>query len=764
MIKKIFILLSLLFTSSSVFAGVSGKDCGTEGLFVRIDATVHSDDETSLCIDKAHNQFLSVNGVGIPFEEVGFAYQYCTSGGQKPGGYQYDACIPKSIVKVTGDNLFQFGICNGFEGGISCTSNAMVNQESLVYIVTAGGRSVPLFRLARVGEGATYSGKCRTGSGTISETGSCLGNIRSEDIIPEIVQEIANISGQVSQLQNQGRQLSQAEKNKFDALDKALQAIQNKSFDKLTVDDLAAFQEARDILLDGKKQSGELLAAINSKIEEIRKRLTQIKADVSNQLGDLGVDLQNDDSYKDSISFEIPPVNFGALPAEDTFDEKDSIFWILDNSTVASLSDSWTKGDRRRFLETVAAWADKNDSLYVRYSAMLLASAKKQQAYINANQYMDGFLYGTADGKGYLNRNMWFKDSPVAPELISAIEDLLAKDANDPFAQKLKKALITYSGQLDQKQTSLIGFTYTMVKFFDAYRAAYEAAIANGGVLGSSAKPNDLWLVSAKANLENMKQEVLNSVQWGVDTYIATSPASPVFSLCELITHRKHCDFNNPRESYSFLDNFGRVIDAVPAMAIVPIVKSMKGLNLAQYKIFDVAAEEPLDVISEADRIGAIEKSAKITQDLIKKSPALADPRTGVRVLLSYFHDGASFIIPQAAYENLILGKPVTHLFGYPDGLFISTPEAIRGILKESGGSKAFIKQKLSIKPADWPGDLYLVEVASPLEYNIRLPSGFETGANDQFKWGGFTKGGIPEAVTDSIPISRLKITKLDVQ
>ncbi len=764
MIKTISLILSMLFTASAALADVGARYCGTEALFVRIDASVHADDETDLCIEKDHNQFLSVNGVGVPFEEVGYAYQFCTSGGQKPSGYQYDACIPKSILKVTGDNIFQFGICNGFEGGMSCTSNAMVNQESSVYLVTAGGKNVPLFHLNRVGKGATYSGKCWTGSGTIHETASCLGNIRSEDIIPEIVQEIANITGQVNQLQNKGRQLSQAERVKLDALDKALQAIQQKSFDELTADDLIAFQEARDILLDGKKQSGELLTAINGKIEEIRKRLTQIKADVANQLGDLGVNLQNEDSYKDAISFEIPPVNFDPLPTEDIFNEKDSIFWILDNSTVASLSDSWTKGDRRRFLETVAAWADKNESLYVRYSTMLLASAKQQQAYINANQYMDGILYGNANSKGYLNRNMWFKDTPVAPELISAIEELLAKDVNDPFAQKLKKTFSTYSGQLDQKQTSLIMFTYTMLKFFDAYKAAYEAAIANGAILGPSANPNDLWLVSAKANLENMKQEVLNSVQWGVDTYIATSPASPVFSLCELITHRKLCDFNNPRESYSFLENFGRVIDAVPAMAIVPIVKSMKGLSLAQYKIFDVAVEDTLDVLSEADRVGAISKSKEISKEFLKASPALLDPRTGVRVLLSYFHDGASFLIPEKAYKDFVLGLPPTTKFGRPDGLFISTPEAISNLLKESRGSKEYVKKILGIKPEEWPGLVYRVDVKSPLSYNIRLPSGLEGGANDLFVWGGFTKGGIPEAVTDSIPISDLKIAKTELK
>lgn len=758
MIQRLITILMLLVAPLPANAGVNGKDCGSENLHTRITIGVGTDDETDVCIEHPHDQFLTVNGIGISYEEVGYAYQHCFSAAPKPYHLEYDGCVPKAVLKVSGPNQFTFSICNGFGG---CGSTAFVHQDTFVDLNTASGKRIPLFQLTRYGKGAMFTGTCHTGSGAIKDAGNCVGDLSSSDIIPEVMQEIASITAQTNDLRSQGRQLSKAEQDKLAALDRALKTVQDKSFEDLTEADLIAFQEARDILLEGKKQSGELLIAINSKIQEIRQRLTDIKTDVAARLGDLGIDLQGSSSYQDAIAFVMPETTFDPFPSEPEFDEMKSVFWILANSTEKSLSDYWTEGDRRHFLETIVAYTDKNDSLYRHYLSALTASPKEQQAYINATQSIDGFLYGD---NGYLLRTNWFKDSPVAPELIQAVEDMLSKDANDPFAKKLKENLRLYSGQLDEKQVGIMVFTYTMVKFLDAYKTFYEEQIAKGAVVGPSANPNDLWLTQAKAQMAAMKQEILQTVEWGVDLYVATSPASPAFSLCELVTHRKHCDFKSPRESYSFLENFGRVIDVMPAMAIVPIVKSMKGLNLDHYKIFDEVTDEVLDVVKEADRVGAISKSREITEDLIKKSPALADPRMGVRVLLSYFHEGGSVLVPELAYKEFIEGLPSTTLFGRPDGLFISTKEAMDNLLKESKGSKAFVKQKLGIKPEDWPGIMYRIDIPSPLSHNIRLSSGLEKGANDLFVWGGFTKGGIPEAVTDAIPLAELVITKTELK
>lgn len=46
---------------------------------------------------------------------------------------------------------------------------------------------------------------------------------------------------------------------------------------------------------------------------------------------------------------------------------------------------------------------------------------------------------------------------------------------------------------------------------------------------------------------------------------------------------------------------------------------------------------------------------------------------------------------------------------------------------------------------------------------NIRMPSGNETGANNLWIWihGGKTSGGVPEAITDTIPLNETIVTKI---
>ena len=72
--------------------------------------------------------------------------------------------------------------------------------------------------------------------------------------------------------------------------------------------------------------------------------------------------------------------------------------------------------------------------------------------------------------------------------------------------------------------------------------------------------------------------------------------------------------------------------------------------------------------------------------------------------------------------------------------------------MKEAKGDRAFIKKALGIPDRDWNEPLYRIDIPNPFLYNIRLPSGFESGANKVFVWGGFTKRGEPEAVIDQFP------------
>lgn len=54
------------------------------------------------------------------------------------------------------------------------------------------------------------------------------------------------------------------------------------------------------------------------------------------------------------------------------------------------------------------------------------------------------------------------------------------------------------------------------------------------------------------------------------------------------------------------------------------------------------------------------------------------------------------------------------------------------------------------------------IDIEDTIGLDVRIPSGNETGANDLWIPGGYTSGGVPEAVTNTIPLDNTQITKLN--
>ena len=47
---------------------------------------------------------------------------------------------------------------------------------------------------------------------------------------------------------------------------------------------------------------------------------------------------------------------------------------------------------------------------------------------------------------------------------------------------------------------------------------------------------------------------------------------------------------------------------------------------------------------------------------------------------------------------------------------------------------------------------------------NLCMPSGNKAGANSLWVSGGYTLGGVPEAIMDTIPLSAAKVTRIEVE
>jgi hypothetical protein len=61
------------------------------------------------------------------------------------------------------------------------------------------------------------------------------------------------------------------------------------------------------------------------------------------------------------------------------------------------------------------------------------------------------------------------------------------------------------------------------------------------------------------------------------------------------------------------------------------------------------------------------------------------------------------------------------------------------------------MKELLGIPADDWNEPIHRVDITPDAQQGLRMPSGFEVGANKKFRWGGYTSGGVPEAVIDPV-------------
>jgi hypothetical protein len=80
-------------------------------------------------------------------------------------------------------------------------------------------------------------------------------------------------------------------------------------------------------------------------------------------------------------------------------------------------------------------------------------------------------------------------------------------------------------------------------------------------------------------------------------------------------------------------------------------------------------------------------------------------------------------------------------------------------LIAQSGGSIATLEQLLGLESGTLGASPVRIDVPNPT--GLRMPSGNELGANSQWIPGGYTSGGIIEAVIDSPPPSQYFVSPI---
>ena len=128
---------------------------------------------------------------------------------------------------------------------------------------------------------------------------------------------------------------------------------------------------------------------------------------------------------------------------------------------------------------------------------------------------------------------------------------------------------------------------------------------------------------------------------------------------------------------------------------------------------------------------------------------------------LKQFREGVSFVMGLDNYVMYVLARKS---IGREDNSCFVMPKSVCDeIAKASKGKIAVYEQALGFEPGYFRGHggLVRIDVIDVADLHIRIPSGNEAGANSWWVPGGYTSGGVPEAVSDLIPKSRILVTRL---
>lgn len=131
---------------------------------------------------------------------------------------------------------------------------------------------------------------------------------------------------------------------------------------------------------------------------------------------------------------------------------------------------------------------------------------------------------------------------------------------------------------------------------------------------------------------------------------------------------------------------------------------------------------------------------------------------------LAQFEDGASIIMTKRQYIKYVKGS--SNIGILEDGTqFVMPKNLCDDIAAQANGSVNFFEKSLGFDEGHFAdgGGLIRIDVGNLDNVNLRMPLGNEIGANNHWIPGGYTDGGVPEAVTYLIPndLSNVTVTEL---
>ena len=129
------------------------------------------------------------------------------------------------------------------------------------------------------------------------------------------------------------------------------------------------------------------------------------------------------------------------------------------------------------------------------------------------------------------------------------------------------------------------------------------------------------------------------------------------------------------------------------------------------------------------------------------------------------FDEGATFIQTESAYTHY---SEANGFVGVPDDntLFVMPTKYADKVIKNSNGNINYIEEKLGFPKGyfKYGGGLVRIDIEDLSDLDLRLPSGNETGANPLWIPGGETSGGVPEAILNTVPLDKTRVSRIGIK
>ena len=129
------------------------------------------------------------------------------------------------------------------------------------------------------------------------------------------------------------------------------------------------------------------------------------------------------------------------------------------------------------------------------------------------------------------------------------------------------------------------------------------------------------------------------------------------------------------------------------------------------------------------------------------------------------FDEGATVIQTEWAYTNY---SEANGFVGVPDDntLFVMPTKYADKVIKNSNGNINYIEEKLGFPKGyfKYGGGLVRIDIEDLSDLNLRLPSGNETGANSLWIPEGETSGGVPEAILNTVPLDKTRVSRIGIK